>query len=218
MNRLNQAIKELSELEDSTESGKVNIKGKWYTKVDKRVEIFRKHFAEDGRINTEIVTSNLELVCMKATAHSCENGQWRELGTGHAEEYRGENFINKTSALENCETSAIGRCMSNIGLHGGEYASAEEVDNAINNKEEAPIYDAKYKFRKEGEVVMTAKDATTFINQLGDWIKKVTDEEKREAYEKLFLENLDEILKAKEDSQGKIKTRYENLIKEFKEE
>ena len=46
--------------------------------------------------------------------------------------------MNKTSALENCCTSAIGRALSACGLSGGEYASSFEVDNAINNKPSAP--------------------------------------------------------------------------------
>lgn len=46
-------------------------------------------------------------------------------------------MVNKTSALENCETSAIGRALASLGLHGGEFASSFEVDNSINNKSEA---------------------------------------------------------------------------------
>ena len=55
-----------------------------------------------------------------------------------AEEFRGQGMVNKTSALENCCTSAIGRALASCGLGGGEYASGFEVDNAINNKEPAP--------------------------------------------------------------------------------
>ena len=47
-------------------------------------------------------------------------------------------MVNKTSALENCETSAIGRALANLGIHGGEFASAFEFDNAVNNKSEPP--------------------------------------------------------------------------------
>jgi len=50
------------------------------------------------------------------------------VGTGHAEEIRGQGPVNRTSALENCETSAIGRALAAIGLSGGEYASANEMD------------------------------------------------------------------------------------------
>jgi hypothetical protein len=56
-------------------------------------------------------------------------------GTGYAEEKRGSTQINKTSALENCETSAIGRALAAAGFGGTEYASANEVQNAIHQQE-----------------------------------------------------------------------------------
>ena len=51
--------------------------------------------------------------------------------TGHAVEVYNSSMINKTSALENCETSAIGRALASAGLGGTEFASADEVTNAI---------------------------------------------------------------------------------------
>ena len=61
------------------------------------------------------------------------------VATGHAEEYRDSSKINKTSALENAETSAIGRALASFGLGGTEFASADEVARAINGKPTAPI-------------------------------------------------------------------------------
>jgi hypothetical protein len=52
----------------------------------------------------------------------------RTIGSGYAEEIRGQGHVNQTSALENAETSAIGRALASIGLAGGEYASANEMD------------------------------------------------------------------------------------------
>ena len=43
-------------------------------------------------------------------------------------------FVNKTSALKNCETSSLGRAL-NFGLHGSEFSSADELANAINQKD-----------------------------------------------------------------------------------
>jgi hypothetical protein len=48
-----------------------------------------------------------------------------------AEEIRGQGLVNTTSALENAETSAIGRALSSLGLAGGEYASANEMDAVV---------------------------------------------------------------------------------------
>ena len=56
------------------------------------------------------------------------------IATGLAVEVRGSSQINKTSALENCETSAIGRALAAFGLGGSEYASANEVENAIHQQ------------------------------------------------------------------------------------
>jgi hypothetical protein len=52
----------------------------------------------------------------------------KTIGSGYAEEIRGQGHVNQTSALENAETSAIGRALASIGLAGGEYASANEMD------------------------------------------------------------------------------------------
>ena len=79
---------------------------------------------------TEIISA-AELVVMKATIQDEER---RILATGHAEEKRGSTNINKTSALENAETSAIGRALAALGYGGTEYASADEVANAISQQ------------------------------------------------------------------------------------
>jgi hypothetical protein len=58
----------------------------------------------------------------------------RVLATGHAEEYRKSSQINGTSALENAETSAHGRSLAALGIGGTEFASANEVQNAIHQQ------------------------------------------------------------------------------------
>ena len=53
-----------------------------------------------------------------------------------AEEEKGSTFINKTSYVENCETSAWGRALANFGIGlDTSVASADEVQNAIANQE-----------------------------------------------------------------------------------
>jgi hypothetical protein len=61
------------------------------------------------------------------------------IATGLAEEKRTSSQINRTSALENCETSAIGRALAAFGLGGSEYASANEVQNAIHQQSRPKI-------------------------------------------------------------------------------
>jgi len=109
------------------DSGIVNIHGREYQTVAYRVGKFREahpHYA----LTTEILNRDADCAVMKATIAD-ENG--RVLATGHSEEYRAASQINKTSALENAETSAIGRALAALGLGGTEFASADEVANAI---------------------------------------------------------------------------------------
>jgi len=107
-------------------TGTVNIHGKEYKTVALRIQEFReKH--PDFTIQTELVEANDTLVVMKATISAAN----MVIATGYAEEVRTASKINRTSALENCETSAVGRALAFFGLAGSEIASADEVANAI---------------------------------------------------------------------------------------
>ena len=112
------------------DNGIVNIHGKQYKTVALRVNEFRESHPDWG-IVTEIVEADENLVIMRA---AILNETDRIIGTGYAEEQRGSSMINKTSALENCETSAIGRALAACGYAGTEYASANEVENAIHQQ------------------------------------------------------------------------------------
>tara|TARA_Y100001938_G_C8075506_1_gene425821 strand:- start:1315 stop:1941 length:627 start_codon:yes stop_codon:yes gene_type:complete len=108
----------------------VDIKGKPYRTVAERTELFHKeHKGEVKSITTEILINDENIVLMKTTIKVGDN-----LYEGHAQEKYGEGFINKTSAIENCETSAIGRALSSAGFVGEEFASANEVQNAIHHQ------------------------------------------------------------------------------------
>ena len=104
----------------------VNIHGKEYHTVAERVHAFRE-VSPDLTIETEIVRWEGDDVVVKASIS--DNGKL--LATGLAHEVRGSTNINRTSHVENCETSAIGRCLAAFGLGGTEYATADEVANAI---------------------------------------------------------------------------------------
>jgi hypothetical protein len=110
--------------EKKMSNGKVLIHGKEYATVAFRVSEFRKKFP-DWEIHTEIIEANDSKVVMQAYIYNKEN---RCIATGHAEEFRASSSINKTSALENAETSAVGRALSFAGFGGTEFiASAEEM-------------------------------------------------------------------------------------------
>lgn len=115
------------------------VKGKEYAEVPERVKAFRKLYPE-GRITTEILSIENGVCIMKATvyARNADGEEW-VLATGTAYEKENGSFINKTSYIENCETSAVGRAIGFIGIGSTEsIASAEEVQNAIENQNKPP--------------------------------------------------------------------------------
>ena len=108
-----------------------DIKGKNYVEVNERVKAFRKLYPE-GIIDTQMISNeNGVCVCKAQVGFYTEDGVYW-LATGHAYEKENSSFINKTSYIENCETSAVGRALGNTGIGiDVSIASAEEVQNAI---------------------------------------------------------------------------------------
>ena len=102
--------------------------GKLYTQVVHRMEAFRRIHGTDFGVDTQILVNDGAKVVVKAIITDKDG---RVIGSGMAEEIRGQGMVNTTSALENAETSAIGRALSSLGLAGGEYASANEMDAVI---------------------------------------------------------------------------------------
>lgn len=108
-----------------------NIKGKEYAEVNQRIKAFRMVYPE-GFIRTKMLSNENGVCVFKATAGFYdENGRPRVLGTGHAYEKEDSSFINRTSYLENCCTSAVGRAMGMCGFGiDTSICSAEELSNA----------------------------------------------------------------------------------------
>lgn len=129
------------------------IKGKDYASVSERIKVFRMLYPQ-GFIRTELVSNTKEegnnpYVCIiKASAGFLnENGTEQILGTGYAYEKENSSFINKTSYIENCETSAVGRALGMCGIGiDGDVASYDEVATAtVNQEAEKPITALKVK-------------------------------------------------------------------------
>lgn len=114
----------------------IDIKGKDYIQVPERVKAFRMLFPE-GFIRTNIVSLEKGVCVMQSKVGFYENGHEIVLGTGMAYEKEENGFINKTSYIENCETSAVGRALGflALGIDGGGICSAEELMNAIRNQD-----------------------------------------------------------------------------------
>ena len=113
---------------------KGNVIVKEYAEVNQRIKAFRMNYPE-GFIHTEMVSNENGICVFRAKVGFEDEKGHHVLATGTAYEKETSSFINKTSYIENCETSAVGRA---LGLAGygidTSIASAEEVQNAINNQ------------------------------------------------------------------------------------
>ena len=108
-----------------------NIKGKEYAEVNQRVKAFRTLYPE-GFITTEILCREGGLCIIKATVGYYADGKSVILATGTAYEKEGSSQINRTSYIENCETSAVGRALGMAGFGiDTSIASADEMNNAL---------------------------------------------------------------------------------------
>ena len=111
----------------------VKIHGKEYYTVVERINMLHDKTEGNYSIDTSLERYEGGIVIIKATLSFNDN-----TFTGHAYEKEGSTQINKTSALENCETSAIGRALASAGYGGTEFASANEVENAIHQQNSPP--------------------------------------------------------------------------------
>lgn len=108
-----------------------DIKGKDYAEVPQRIKAFRS-VCPNGAIVTELLSCENGVCIFKASVFD-ENQVL--IGTGTAYEREDSSFINKTSYIENCETSAVGRALGMCGFGiDVSVASAEEVQNAMLNQ------------------------------------------------------------------------------------
>jgi len=154
----NKLLEAINHMESLPDSDKIPIKGKLYAQVTTRVVAFRKAYGDSGRITTKIHTSNENRVLIEARIHVREGNVWHLISNDWAEEFRNDGPINKKSATENCATSAIGRALAALGLGGGEYASGDEMEYAIEEKQGvSPKTKAKPKPAK-ADVVPTSED------------------------------------------------------------
>lgn len=175
MSDLQKAMAEVNDLNRT--HGVTQRGGKKYTEVFVRVEAFRKAFGTDYGIDTQIVVDDGKRVVVKAVI---TNATGMTIGSGMAEEIRGVGNVNKTSALENGETSAIGRALASLGLHGGTYASINEID-AVPRKQQAQKEQAAGPSTKAAEY-----DTVALLTHTGKQLKKLDHAEFAESLIKMF--------------------------------
>lgn len=133
--------------------GKKGFDPSKYTEVKDRLKWYQEQ-NPDYRVETEVITwtPNNDSIIIKAYLYRNAEEQEKRTphATGLAEELRGAGFVNDTSHVENCETSAIGRALANVNFHGSDKRpSKEEMDKVTRTKqynkekEEAPEPDAQ---------------------------------------------------------------------------
>lgn len=163
------------------DTGIVKIHNKEYHTVALRISNFREANPAFG-IHTEVLSVDADSVLVKATITD-ETG--RELSSGIAEEVRTASKINRTSAVENCETSAVGRALAFYGMAGTEIASADEVAGAIGQQNEAeilaPLINHMEAVRDNLSSIAVVKDSihTGDFNYAAQCLMELSDEAKQ---------------------------------------
>ena len=174
---------------------KLKIGNKEYTTVPTRLEVFRKHVASEDIADMTCmytwVTTNEDTVTVRAyLAEEIDviiNEEGKEIvqmkgvkSVGTAEEDRTASRINQTSAVENGETSAVGRLLGNLGIHGGQLASAEEVTVSMDNgkvvqlrNKDAALASKVKMFQRELSECTTKGEANTYLISKQEFLEHV---------------------------------------------
>lgn len=179
---------------------KIPVKGKNYAMVPARVQAFRT-MCPDGYIGTEIIDMHDGVVTMQATVKD-ETG--KVLATGLAQEKETSSYINKTSYIENCETSAVGRALGMLGLGSDEQiASAEELCNAVTQQT-----DQKPKSQIDEDAKFAAQALAT-INKIYKSPEKLRSIAEHYGKEKVTDLSVDDLRDFMSSLDGKINSKKE---------
>ncbi len=166
-----------------------NIRGKQYVEVNERIKFFRQ---EEQYKNWSLITDfpvldEAQCVC-KASIVDAQN---RVISVGHAHEVQGSSNINKTSYVENCETSAIGRALAMLGIGiDTSIASANEVSEAIAKQDKDEPTKAKKMIKKVQEKFDT-DPPENIMDKAVAYIKSQSD--KKKAYESIMSKYKDSL-------------------------
>ena len=157
----------------------INIKGKNYVEVNERLKYFRKNYPNFS-LETEILQCTDAHCVFKA---SIKDELGRVISNGHAHEVQNASYINKTSFVENCETSAWGRALANFGIGiDNSVASAQELSMALSQQNSKPVVKTtKKKMTSEvfDAMLNAIKDGKSDLvkNKMNDYKMTKTQEE-----------------------------------------
>ena len=158
----------------------IKIRGKDYVEVHERVNHLRENY-ENAQLLTELISNENGVCVMKATLMIND----KVVSTGHAYEKEGSNNINNNSYIENCETSAVGRCLGNYGIGiNSSIASADEVVNAINQQQQP-----REKNEWEAKLLSQANnDESVLIGISDSWKNGIKSEKQYHWFSKQLVE------------------------------
>lgn len=176
----------------------LTISGKEYAEVNQRIKAFRMVFP-DGFIQTELMSNEGGVAIFRAkVGYYGMDDKEVVLGTGTAYEKEGSTFINKTSYIENCETSAVGRALGMLGFGiDTAVASAEEVQNAKLNQDGKPDEKAEERKASPKQIEIIGK------YYQGENLKKLLDTCGVKSLEDLPLKKASDIISAVMKKGGK---------------
>ncbi|MGH9002125.1 MAG: hypothetical protein ACRDYV_03250 [Acidimicrobiia bacterium] len=136
-----------------------------YVPVSERVTLFRKDRPLWGLLS-EVVADDGQRIRVRAWVTD-ETGL--TVAVGHAEEVRGQGFVNRTSALENAETSAWGRALANLGYSVDRgIASREEMEQAQAAASPAPAEKKEPRSMTQGQLLAQAAAKAGFVAKKDD--------------------------------------------------
>lgn len=167
-----------------------NIKGKQYVEVNERIKYFRESGEYKGwSLTSEVYHLDADSCVIKA---SVLNDKGEIVATGFAQEDKSSSYINKTSYVENCETSAWGRALANLGIG---------IDTSIASSNEVAMAIAKDKLpTKKADKPTTESKPTlkTLTKEIKEKMIQAVADGKKEAVEKA-LANYKTTKKVKEE-------------------
>lgn len=167
----------------------VNIKGKNYVQVNERVKAFRSNPEWKGwTIITAVHTLTDDVCVMQA---SIRNANDKVIATGWAREVRNDasSMVNKTSYVENCETSAVGRALGFLGIGIDEnICSAEELAFALQAQNNTQVVNPTPAAQKPAETpknVIYAQDKELSEREKDEYTAALADADAAETVEQL---------------------------------
>jgi len=175
-----------------------NIRGKQYVEVNERIKFFRQEDQyKNWAINTEFPMLTTDEALCRCTITDRDG---MVIAVGHAHEVKTASNINKTSYVENCETSAVGRALAMLGIGiDASIASANEVETAIEQQDDKPApkkRPAKKAPAKKAEPKKEDAPVEDIMDKAVNYVKGATD--KRKAFDSIVAKYGEQLTEAQQ--------------------